>query len=61
MSLWPQYTIIAMSAVSFGITLAKLGQPKTDKYDLIDLLVGPAIIYTLLYYGGFFASMGFAP
>jgi hypothetical protein len=61
MNLWPQYAVIALSAIGFGINVAKFGQPKTGDYDFIDLIVGPAFSYTLLYYGGFFAPMGFAP
>lgn len=59
MHAWPQYTLLAIMAASFGISLAKFGEPKNDKYDWSDLIIGPALTLTILYCGGFFAPLGF--
>lgn len=50
---WPQYTLAGSILIGMGISVARFGQPKTDKYDLIDLVVGPAVVVWLLYMGGF--------
>lgn len=59
--MWPQYTYIALFLIGMGSAWARYGQPKTDSYDFVDCVVGPAIIWTLLYYGGFFAPLGWTP
>lgn len=61
MSTWPQFTYLFLIAMSFGVNMSRLGQPKEDSYDLFDLLVAPAIVLTLLYCGGFFAPLGWSP
>lgn len=51
---WPQAIMLALILVGMGSSLAKYGKPKTDSYDLIDVLVGPSLILGLLFWGGFF-------
>ena len=59
--MWPQYTYIALICINFGICMARYGKPKTDSYDFIDLVIGPAFGVTLMYYGGFFVPLGWHP
>lgn len=50
----PQFILFAMLAVNMGICMARFGEAKRDKYDLMDLVGGPALTVGLLYWGGFF-------
>lgn len=50
----PQLVYLAMMAVGVGVSLAKYGQQKQDRYDIFDVLVGPAVGLTILWWGGFF-------
>lgn len=59
MHLWPQITMLALVAIGFGVSLARFGEQRRDTYDWTDLIVGPALILTILYCGGFFTPMGF--
>lgn len=52
---WPQIILLATLAIGFGVTLSRFGQPKRDKYDFTDLIIGPGILLGLLYWGGFFS------
>lgn len=61
MHIWPQVTWLAIMVMGAGISLAKYGEQKRDRYDLGDLVIAPAITLTILYYGGFFTPLGFAP
>jgi hypothetical protein len=48
---------MAMMLISIGTSIAKFGEKKTGSaavYDLIDVLVAPALVIGLLYWGGFF-------
>lgn len=60
MHVWSQYTYLTLLLLGAGVTIAKYGETKVSKYNWIDF-VGSALILTLLYYGGFFSSLGFAP
>ena len=51
---WPQITMIVLLTLSFGITLAKHGEPRSD-HNAAAALVGLAIHIGLLYAGGFFS------
>jgi len=57
MSIWPVVVHSVLVAISFGVVLSKLGQPKTDKYDLHDLLIAPFVMISLLYWGGFYEPL----
>ena len=50
----PQGIYLAIMMTSIGVSLARFGQPKTGKYDFSDLLIAPAISFSLLWWGGFF-------
>jgi hypothetical protein len=50
---WPQITIIALTAMSVGISAAKEGEPRGN-HSTIGALIGAAIQCTILYFGGFF-------
>jgi hypothetical protein len=52
---WPQGIWFALTFMSVGLALSKYGQRKTDSYDIMDVLIGPAIAFGLLYWGGFFS------
>lgn len=56
MSIWPQLTVLAMFFIGIGISLAKLGQPKKDTYDLSDI-IAPFVMLWLLYMGGFWVPL----
>jgi hypothetical protein len=45
-----------MMLIGMGTSLAKLGQPKTDTYDLVDVLLAPAMLFGLLWWGGFYGG-----
>lgn len=51
---WPQGIYLVLMLVSIGISIARYGQQKTDTYDLTDIVLSPAIVTGILYWGGFF-------
>ena len=51
----PQIIMIALLCIGMGNSMAKYGQKKTDSYDIVDVIISPAIIFSLLYWGGFFS------
>jgi hypothetical protein len=53
---WPQMIVAALMLFGIGISVAKYGQQKTDKYDITDVLIGPGIVAALLYFGGFWTG-----
>jgi hypothetical protein len=50
----PQLIMLALVLLNTGICLSKFGEPKKDRYDINDLVTGPAITLGLLWWGGFF-------
>lgn len=50
----PQLILLGLMILALGITLAKHGQPKNDKYNFGISLIANAIEIGLLYWGGFF-------
>jgi hypothetical protein len=50
----PQLILIALSLIGMGISMARFGQEKTDRYDFIDVIIAPAIVHSLLWWGGFY-------
>ena len=50
----PQILYIVILALGLGITLAKHGEPREDKYNFFNTLFGAAIQIGLLILGGFF-------
>lgn len=59
-TVWPQRVLLAMIFIGWGINLSEFGKAKEKRVGFIDLF-SPLIALTLLYYGGFFAVLGFAP
>lgn len=51
----PQIIMIAMFAISLGISLAKHGEYRGDKYNFFTSLISVAIEAGILYWGGFFS------
>ena len=51
---WAGYTILSLILISIGISMAKHGEPRTDKYNFFTTLVSNAILVTLYYFGGLF-------
>lgn len=49
----PAILILLLGAMSFGIALAKHGQP-SGEYNVGTTLVSLILLYALLYWGGFF-------
>lgn len=60
MTVWPQITYLVLVLMGAGVCLGRFGERKRDNYGWTDL-GGPAIGIYLLYCGGFFASLGWAP
>jgi hypothetical protein len=59
---WPQIVWLMLVALSSLNAWVRLGEPKKpDTYDVSDVLIGPAFACWLLYEGGFFTSLGYAP
>lgn len=50
----PQTIMIALFAISLGISLAKHGQYREDKYNFYYSLIAMIIEVSILYWGGFF-------
>ena len=55
MGIW-QIIWIALMVLSFGIVVAKHGQPRDDKWNAWAMLVSAVIETTILYFGGFFSG-----
>lgn len=53
---WPQFIVLGLLLFGMGSAAAKYGQSKTDKYDIADVLIAPALMFFLLWSGNFFES-----
>lgn len=49
----PQLILIVLSAIGTGVAIAKNGEPR-GPYSFVACLVGDAIVFGLLWWGGFF-------
>lgn len=49
-----QIVLTALYVMSIGMHLAKHGEPRDGKYNFWTALIGAAIEFTLLYFGGFY-------
>ena len=49
----PQLLLITLSMIAIGVHIAKHGKQTNLKYNGFHKLIGSAILYTILYYGGF--------
>lgn len=50
----PQIIYLALSLVSVGIAITVHGEPKTGNHDALVTIISTVMMYTLLYWGGFF-------
>ena len=53
----PQLIIIMLGMIGLGMNVAKHGEPKDSKYNGWTHLVATLIIWTVLYYGGFWNGL----
>lgn len=53
---WPQFIVLGLLLFGMGSSAAKYGQPKTDKYDITDVLIAPALMFFLLWAGNFWTA-----
>lgn len=53
---WPQFIVLGLLLVGVGSAMAKYGKPKTDSYDMTDILIAPAIMFFLLWSGNFWEA-----
>ncbi|WP_158644416.1 hypothetical protein [Clostridium ihumii] len=51
----PQIIIIVLLCLSLGMSLAKHGEERTDKYNFLTSLVATGIEVAILIWGGFFS------
>lgn len=61
MNALPQYLVIILLAMDLGGSLYKHGEPRTGNYSVWVTAIAVAGLVTLLYFGRFFAPLGFAP
>jgi hypothetical protein len=55
--LWPQLVVAGCTLIGIGRSIALYGQPKRDSYDMVDVLIGPALSIWILYMGGFWSGL----
>ena len=51
----PQYIVLAILLINFGISIAEHGQPKTGHENALSSLFSVSLWIGLLYWGGFFS------
>lgn len=51
----PALIYICLTGFGLGVAVSKHGLPKTGNHDIGESLFATAIVYTLLYWGGFFS------
>ncbi len=56
MTIWPQIVYVSLSLVGLGFAIAKHGQPR-EPYNAFGLMIGTALSWTLLWWGGFFQPL----
>lgn len=52
----PQIIYLLLTFLSLGYSIAKHGEPKTGQNNCITDLIATIIIFSLLYWGGFFSN-----
>ncbi len=54
----PQLTILALLMIGLGINITSHGETKKEsKYNAWTFLIGEIILWTILYYGGFWNGL----
>lgn len=51
----PQILMLGLMILGLGISLAQHGEPRTGKHNLMHSIIGCAIQFGLMYWGGFFS------
>jgi hypothetical protein len=55
LALWPQLAMLVLLLTGIGKAATRYGElKKPDHYDMTDVLIGPAVLMAILYFGGFF-------
>lgn len=52
----PQLIYLFLMLLGLGFSLAKNGEPHTEKYSFFSALFRSAIVFGILYWGGFFGT-----
>jgi len=52
---WPEVIMLFLMVLSLGIAISEHGKPKTGKNSFWATLIGQALSFALLYWGGFFS------
>ena len=50
----PQFIYLILSIIGLGVELSKDGKPKEGNHSFWISLFATAVVYSLLFYGGFF-------
>lgn len=58
---WPQWIFLGLVLLSALIQIAKDGEPRNDKYSAGMAIGNLCLTLFLLYFGGFFQSVGWGP
>lgn len=54
----PQIIYTTLTVIGMGVAIGRYGEPKRrDTYDLVDVIVAPAIVFSLLWWGGFYSHV----
>ena len=56
MTIWAPLAYVGLSILGFGFAIAKHGQPR-EPYNMWTLLLGTALSWSLLWWGGFFEPL----
>lgn len=52
----PQLILTFLLLMGWSIGISRYGQRKHDSYGAVDVFWGPLIVFSLLYWGGFYGS-----
>ncbi len=61
MTAWPQILVLALCVTKFGFHVGKAGEPMRMTYNPIGYAIHASIWFFILYRGGFFRPLGWAP
>ena len=53
---YPQAIYVFLIIMSMSVALTRFGEPKRGRYGFAEVIVAPAIVLGLLYWGGFFSG-----
>jgi hypothetical protein len=58
---WPQYIYLGVTCIAIGVHIAKSGEPLGGNFNPLARFIVEFITGVVLYYGGFFAPLGWGP